>query len=220
MAGKINVERVIGNLGWLLVILAGVTISSWSLYSLARVGKIPPVIAGLTGITYDGLAFVSSVQAMAWNRLPNAYGIGSRLAMLSAAGLSAYLNYEHGKLLALPLPVCLMLASAPLAGLWALENHVRYLHKASSQRLPLPKPEAVVWALFPIKAWKLLRAAVESRMEELGAVKIPMARGDVTPEQMREWLRAQGIEVGYSGPISAEHRRMYAKAMSNGGIHL
>jgi len=209
-------ERLIGGLGWLLVILGGITISSWSLYSLARNGHVPIAIACLTGVTYDGLAFVSSVQAMAWNRLPNAYGIGSRLAMLAAAGLSAYLNYEHGRLMGVGVPVSLMLAAAPLAGLWALENHVRYLHRSNTRRIPLPKPEAIVWLLFPLKAWLLLRSAVELRLQDVKVVQIPQ----VSNEAIRLWLRENGYQPAYSGPITQEHKEIYLKAMkalNNGG---
>lgn len=207
------VERLISGIGWLLVILAGVVISSWSLYSLARNGRLPVGIAALTGLTYDGLAFVSSAQAMAWGRVPNAYGIGSRLAMLAAAGFSAYLNYEHGRLMGISTPVSLMLASAPLAGLWALENHVRFLARGSSKRLPLPKPEMIVWLLFPIRAWKLLRAAVETRLDDYKAVRLSNA----STETVRDWLRGNGYQVGYSGPIPADLRQIYAKATANGG---
>ena len=207
------VERLISGVGWLLVILAGVVISSWSLYSLARNGRLPVGIAALTGLTYDGLAFVSSAQAMAWGRIPNAYGIGSRLAMLFAAGLSAYLNYQHGELMGVSMPVSLMLASAPLAGLWALENHVRFLARGTSKRLPLPKPEMIVWLLFPIRAWKLLRAAVETRLDDYKAVRLTSA----STETVRDWLRGNGYQVGYSGPIPADLRAIYAKATANGG---
>ena len=209
------VERVISSIGWLLVILAGVIISSWSLYSLAREGKLPVGIAALTGLTYDGLAFVSSAQAMAWGRIPNAYGIGSRLAMVAAAGLSAYLNYQHGEEMGVSLPVSLMLASAPIAGLWALENHVRFLARGSAKRLPLPKPEMIVWLLFPIRAWKLLRAAVETRLEDYKAVRLT----NTSTETVRDWLRSNGYQVGYSGPIPADLRQIYAKATSNGGLN-
>jgi len=207
------VERVISTFGWLLVILAGVVISSWSLYSLAREGRLPVGIAALTGLTYDGLAFVSSAQAMAWGRVPNAYGIGSRLAMLFAAGLSAYLNYQHGEVMGVSMPVSLMLASAPLAGLWALENHVRFLARGTGKRLPLPKPEMIVWLLFPIRAWKLLRAAVETRLDDYRAVRLTNA----STETVRDWLRSNGYQVGYSGPIPSELRSIYAKATANGG---
>ena len=209
------VERVISSIGWLLVILAGVIISSWSLYSLAREGRLPVGIAALTGLTYDGLAFVSSAQAMAWGRVPNAYGIGSRLAMVAAAGLSAYLNYQHGEEMGVSLPVSLMLASAPIAGLWALENHVRFLARGSAKRLPLPKPEMIVWLLFPIRAWKLLRAAVETRLEDYKAVRLT----NTSTETVRDWLRSNGYQVGYSGPIPADLRQIYAKATSNGGLN-
>lgn len=208
-----NLERIVAGVGWSLVILAGVTISSWSLYALARNGHLPVFIAALTGLTYDGLAFVSSAQAMGWSRIPNAYGIGSRLAMAAAAGLSSYLNYQHGQMMGVSLPVSLMLASAPLAGLWAMENHVRYVGRGASKKLPLPKPELVVWLLFPIRAWKLLRLAVESRLEEHGAIKL----GDVSTETVRSWLRSNGYPVAYSGPITQAQRRIYAKAMANGG---
>lgn len=206
------VERFISGIGWFLVILAGVVISSWSLYSLAREGRLPVPIAALTGLTYDGLAFVSSAQAMAWGRVPNAYGIGSRLAMLAAASLSAYLNYQHGLIMGVSLPVSLMLASAPIAGLWALENHVRFLARGSSKRLPLPKPELIVWLLFPVRAWRLLRAAVEVRLDDYRAVKVTNA----STETIRDWLRGNGYQVGYSGPIPAELRSVYAKATANG----
>lgn len=212
MNKKINVEKAIGGVGWILVIVAGVVISSWSLYDLAREGRLPVGIAALTGVTFDGLAFVSSVQAMAWNRIPGAYGVGSRLAMMCAAGMSAYLNYKHGEIMKVNAAIALMLASAPLAGLWALENHIRFLHRGSNRKQPLAKPELLLWALFPRWAFHMLRVSAEVRMMEMEGITLPGASN----ESMREWLQAHGFDPGHKGPISMEHRKIYAKAMNGG----
>lgn len=209
------IDGVFSGFWWLLVVVPAVGISTWSLGWLAyKEGGLPIFLAAGVSACFDGGAIAAFYISLQWQRKYQSSGMSAQLAALLFAGSSFYLNWNHGVIMGYPPAVRYLLAMPSVVALITLELWLRYKHRAVFR--PVPKPELMAWILFPRQSFANLRTAYRNRLEEQTGVVIPLASGQIDTELMRSWLRSQGIKVAFTGPISAEHRRLYARAHANG----
>jgi hypothetical protein len=212
------IEKAFTGFWWLLVIGPAIAISTWSLTYLAYYkGHIPLPLACLVSAVFDGGAIGAFHIAMQWQRKYGSFGISAQLAALLFAGSSAFLNWSHGRLVNLPLAVCFMLAMPPIVALVTLELWLRFQHRGTLRKRPMPKPEPMAWFLFPKRSFKLLRSIVGHRMNELENTAVPVYNvlQNVDMKAARAWLQDNGFQPGYTGRISRDLLEVYAKAIAS-----
>jgi hypothetical protein len=134
---------------WLVVLGTTLALSRWSLDVLALHFGVPKRLAALVSATFDGSALVAADLAL--RRAVKADpALAVRLLMLTAVGLSAWLNYEHGVLLGYGMVGRVLFAAPSVLSGWLFELQLRSLrrdrlHATGRVAKPVPQFGMVVW---------------------------------------------------------------------------
>src|SRR5277367_4997059 len=93
-----NFEKLLTKYGWLIVMGAALSISSWSLWYIGVHYGLPPVLAGVVSACYDLGALVCAVLALNYARTQGDSGLAARMGVFVLGGISAYLNAQHAQI--------------------------------------------------------------------------------------------------------------------------
>ena len=170
--GKLS--RIPSRAGWLVVLVATLTVSGWSLFWVARRWGVPPLVAGCLSACFDGVALLAagySLDAIRdghTDRWP-------RGVTFAFAAASAYVNSLHATL-SHELPSArLAWAVPPLGAVIAYDLHNRRERAKARARygaqFPAPMPSFDIWAwvLFPVQTLTVVREIVMRRVTALAA---------------------------------------------------
>jgi hypothetical protein len=223
---------------WKIVALAALIFSAWSLYVVARHWGVPPGIAAVTSVTFDGGAVLAADYSL---RHIHARTRGRKLARMSMFGFAAtsvYLNAQHAALEHSPPAAAVLFAAPAVIALLLLEIHARFRQSFARPRAnaypELPPIRMFSWLLHPADSWEQFKLSVQpqavrpeldpagSGAPELFTVTPGPTRdlailGD--PSAVRAWARGQGIEVGAHGPIPAHVEEAWRQAMVSANGH-
>ena len=128
---------------WVAVLGTALSLSRWSLDSLLRHYGVPGVLAAVVSATFDEAAPVAADLAL--RRAVKGHSTtGVQLLMLSAVGLSAWLNYEHGQLLGYPVAMRVLFATPAVIAGWLFELQLGgvyedRMHELGKTGRPLPR---------------------------------------------------------------------------------
>lgn len=211
--GKL-LETAIGKLGWLIVVVAALALSFWSLFYVARHYGLPLPLATIVSCCFDGAAIVCADLALKYARSYGDSGLAPRIAVFVLAGASAYLNSQHAVLAHDPKAAVILYASPPIIAVMLFELHSRYerrnaLRKTGRVAKTLPVFGRWSWILFPIRSYKMMRGIVKRRLNQFDEQSInesTVANVLVMAEarQVRAWAASQGFIVGDRGRIPGE----------------
>lgn len=177
-------RKLPGRFGWLLVMAAGLGISTWSLSALGISHGMPKLLALTLSLALDGGALVLADTRMAHAREGESGGL-ARLGMLAALGTSAYLNIVHGSVWGTVGSVMLS-APALVTGL-VFEAKSRHAYRVALVRHgriapPVPPFGAPTILLHPRAVLARLSAITLSRIESIpvDAIDFPVDTLDGT----------------------------------------
>lgn len=207
-------ESFIGKLGWLIVVIAALALSFWSLYFVATYYGLPQPLAIIVSTAFDGAAIVCADLTLKYARSYGDSGLAPRMAVFLLAGASAYLNSQHAILNHDGKPAIILYACPPIIAVLLFELHSRYerrnaLRKAGRVAKSLPVFGRWAWILFPIKSFKMMRGIVARRMaqhEMAENEQIITTNVMVMTEarQVRAWALQRGLNIGSKGRIPGE----------------
>ena len=165
--------KLLARWAWVAVLGTALALSWWSLDALARHYGMPPILAAMVSATFDGAALVAADLAMRRAAVADS-ALAVKVLMLSAVGLSAWLNYEHGLLLNYPVAVRVLFATPAVIGGSLFELQLRGQHRTRLRELgrvaePLPRLGFLVWAFHPFAALRRLSQISASRLRSVPA---------------------------------------------------
>jgi hypothetical protein len=175
--GQSKVVGFMSNSGWLVILAAVLSMSSYSLYFVGRHIGIPVPFALIGSLCFDGSALLSSVYALRYAQI-GLLGTGPRSALFMFAGASAALNAYHAVLGHEPRFAMLWWIIPPLAAVLLLEFDLRWRRRgalvahgmiAESFR-PLGRR---VWTDHPIQALRTRRAVSAERLLKIAQTEAP-----------------------------------------------
>jgi hypothetical protein len=207
--------RIVTNFWWMVVVIAALSISTWSLYWLGVHVGMPKQLAGVVSAAFDGGAIVASNLCLKWARVHGVSGFMARMAMFSFGGMSAWLNWNHAILANLPYVARFLFAAPPVIALVTIELYLRFEHRAALKRagnLPkeLPRFSKWAWLLMPRRSFGAIKFHVEreinAAMQVNGGQEYTSYSADVMPSHklVRLWAQSEGREVTPRGPLPKE----------------
>jgi len=228
---RITSLDILTRFGWLIVAGAALIMSAYSLYWVGRHYGVPPVIAGMISVIFDGAAVISCDLALKYARSHDS-GFAPRMVVFLAAAASAYLNAQHAILDGLPRPAVVLFSSPPIIAVIMLELHTRFTKRAAMKRAgrvpaALPIIGRTAWVLFPIRSYRTIRRIVGARLRMLETqAGVSGTLGEVSgsignsadsspkPQVVRAWARLQGISVPERGPLPHSVTTAYILAIT------
>lgn len=164
-------RKLPGRFGWLLVMAAGLGISTWSLYDLGHRHGMPPELALVLSLALDGGALVLADTRMSHAREGESGGV-ARLGMLGALATSGYLNVAHAQGLNWGATGAVLLAAPGLLAGLVFEVKSRHAYRvalAQHGRIapPLPPFGLPAWLLHPLSVFGAIRAITASRIASI-----------------------------------------------------
>lgn len=236
----ITLDKAIGRLGWIVVVVSALTLSAWSLYWVGRKYGLPMPLAIIVSAAFDGAAIACADLALKYARTNGDSGLGPRMMVFLLAGTSAYLNVQHAVLTHDPFAARILYAMPPITAVTLFEFHSRYERRGALRRAgriagKLPLIDRWAWVLFPARTLGVVRAIVDHRLqvtvaratvsessESFGSLTVVHGKtfesnGD-NPQAIRDWARTRGISIGARGSIPQEITMAYMKdAQENRG---
>jgi Protein of unknown function (DUF2637) len=216
MNEKVKVEKIISNSGWIVVTIAALSISTWSLYWLGtRQLKMPPVLAGMISACFDGGAIYFSAKSVQWAKIHGVSGLSSRMPMFLSAGLSAWFNYSHAILADLPYVARWLFAAPSIVGLLTIEAHLRFEYRTALKRsgaLPKELPHYAKWAWIfrPFHTFRAMLWHIDRQLEEGTEGNANYEVISDTPHKIiRAWAIQEGRDVPLRGPLPADLIKEY-----------
>jgi len=170
---------------------------------------MPAYLAGGVSLVFDGAAIVTADMALrAANR--NQSGAVDRILTTVFAGVSAWLNSYHARLIHAGGAAWLLYAAPPVVAVVLFDRHTRNERRAKHKKSgridsPLPKIHGWAWAMYPLKSWHTMRAMILFRLTALQP--LPPVSGSVEKTRegkaslVRAWAQMQGLEVKPTGKI-------------------
>ncbi len=201
--------KLLNKIGWGISAGVALTLSAYSLFYVARAWGMPPVLAGAVSLVFDGAAIVvadMSLRAVMRNRS----GAVDRFLTGLFAGVSAWLNSYHARLIHAGGAAWLLYAAPPVVAVVLFDRHTRNERAAKSKKSgrvdsPLPRIHAWAWGMYPLKSWHTMRAMIlfqltELQPEQTGSVKKVERQGKAS--LVRAWAQMKGLEVSATGKIA------------------
>lgn len=190
---------------WLVVLGTALALSWWSLDALALHFGVPKALAAMVSATFDGAALVAADLALRRAVVADPV-VSVKLLMLVAVGLSAWLNWQHGALLAYPLVGRVLFAAPSVLSGWLFELQLRSLRRVRLRETgrtakPLPAFGLVVWALHPWAALKKVSQIAESRLR---SVPVTVMDWEDVLASMQELASAPNRPVILAAPVDTE----------------
>lgn len=188
------------NLGWLLVMAAGLGISAWSLYALGRSLGMPPEVALVVSLAIDGGALVVADTRMAHARDGESGG-AARAVMLLALASSVYLNASHALMLHYATRGAVLFSIPALIAGAVFEIKSRHAYRRALREHgriapPLPPFGAPAWLMHPLAVLRRIREITLSRIESIpvDALDVPADTLDATA------VTLDGVELQAATP--------------------
>jgi hypothetical protein len=199
--------KLLARWAWVVVLGTALALSWWSLDALARHYGMPPAFAAMVSATFDGAALVAADLALRRAAVADS-AAAVKLLMLSAVGLSGWLNFEHAVLLGYPIAVRVLFACPSVIGGSLFELQLRSLHRARLHELgrvaaPLPRFGLMVWAFHPFAATRRVSQITNSRLHSV-------------PLEVMDWTGAPGLMV--TSETSALAQRAPVELPSGAGV--
>ena len=188
---SVNLASTPYRLGWLASAGTALALSAYSLYYVGVTWGIIPVLAAMLSVCFDGAAIVSADMALRRSRTPNTPSIGARLLTLVFAGMSAYINAQHGVLLHLPLGACLVFAAPPLVAVALFDQHLKYEHAQTIKRPARFSVGWQSWLMFPLRSRRITWNHYGEALDKLEGK--PSTMVDLDPAKVRLWAAEQGL---------------------------
>ena len=217
-------EKFLAKIWWALVVIAALSISTWSLYTLGIHEGMPKPIAALISLCFDGGAIAASDLSLKWARIHGVSGLSARMAMMSFAGMSAWFNYNHAVILGLPLFARFMFASPPVIAVTTIELHLRFEHRTALKKsgsLPGELPHYAKWAWIfrPVKTLNATLWHVDRQIDRTLNAYIPgEIDADIPHKVVRAWAIREGRDVTDRGPLPRSLILEYmARELPSGG---
>ncbi|MEE4587049.1 MULTISPECIES: DUF2637 domain-containing protein [Streptomyces violaceusniger group] len=161
-----------------LVLLVALTLSWWSLYTLAVESfGVPKLLAAGISVAFDGAALVCADLASKYARSPDS-GLGTRLATYALIGTSAFLNVSHAQLLGYGLAGQVLFGAPPVIAGVLFELGLKWEHRQSLRARgrvaeAMPVFGRLSWLMFPRKTLKGFRLVLLSRLEDTVRRSVP-----------------------------------------------
>lgn len=195
--------KTFARFAWVPAILASLAISTYSLFWVARMWGLPPLLAAGVSTVFDGAALTFADLALRYARTHGDSGLAPRLAVLILAGLSAYLNSWHAVLSGDPFAARILYATPPVVSIALFELHTRWERRAALRRAgrvpaALPVFGRWAWVLFPIRTLRALRSVVAFRLETITEAS-GVLRGTAASEQGTAMERGKRDRSGADG---------------------
>jgi len=167
------------NMAWIVVLIAAMGISWWSLFEYARGFSIPTPLAAVVSLVFDASALIVAGLAHRYALSPYS-GAGPRIALLLLLAGSVYLNWEHAAGKGYGIEASIMFAAPAAVGILLFELHIGW-HSRSERRArgrvarSLPVIGAWGWFLHPLQSittlWRVTHARGRSvRTAELTSI--------------------------------------------------
>lgn len=212
---RFTLEKMLGGIGWIIVAVAALALSAWSLFYVARYYGLPIPLAAIVSTVFDGAAIVCGDLALKYARTHGDGGFGPRMSVFILGGISAFLNMQHAVISHDPFAARILYAIPPIVAVILFEFHSKYerrgaLRKAGRIAKSLPVFGRWAWMLFPIRTIKTMRSIVANRSEIIARAELPRenydndyetARISVNPREVRMWALAKGIQIADRGRI-------------------
>ena len=223
---NIDAGKLLGRFGWILSVLAAMSLSTYSLAIVGHAMGLPYVLSYVTGLALDGAALSAGHVALSTNQAHGASAFGARLLMFSLAALSAIINSYHATLNHDPVIGHVFYASLPLVVLALFEVHSRHARRAALRRAgrvaqALPMFSAMAWFLIPIRTFKTVRGIVIARVDKVNGTAVSQVdRSDFTAAQVRAWAIAEGwTNIPERGRVHDEVWEAFLQAQNQNGQH-
>ncbi|PPK66400.1 DUF2637 domain-containing protein [Actinokineospora auranticolor] len=176
------------NMAWIVVLVAAMGISWWSLFEYARAFSIPTPLAAVVSLVFDASALIVAGLAHRYALSPYS-GAGPRFALLALLAGSVYLNWEHAAGKGYGIEASIMFAAPAAVGILLFELHIGW-HSRSERRArgrvarSLPVIGAWGWFLHPLQSvttlWRVTHARGHS-VREAELISIEQLRQSGTP---------------------------------------
>ncbi|GLZ41858.1 DUF2637 domain-containing protein [Actinokineospora sp. NBRC 105648] len=168
------------NMAWIVVLVAAMGISWWSLFEYARSFSIPTPLAAVVSLVFDASALIVAGLAHRYALSPYS-GAGPRFALLALLAGSVYLNWEHAAGKGYGIEASIMFAAPAAVGILLFELHIGW-HSRTERRArgrvarSLPVIGAWGWFLHPLQSlttlWRVTAARGRSvREAELSSIE-------------------------------------------------
>ncbi|WP_026316697.1 DUF2637 domain-containing protein [Actinokineospora enzanensis] len=172
------------NMAWIVVLVAAMGISWWSLFEYARAFSIPTPLAAVVSLVFDASALIVAGLAHRYALSPYS-GAGPRFALLALLAGSVYLNWEHAAGKGYGIEASIMFAAPAAVGILLFELHIGW-HSRSERRArgrvarSLPVIGAWGWFLHPLQSvttlWQVThargRSVREAELESIEQVRV------------------------------------------------
>lgn len=199
--------KQLNRVGWAISAGVALILSAYSLFYVGRAWGMPPILAGAVSVVFDGAAIVSAEMALRAS-LRNGTGVIDRFLTAVFAGLSAWFNSYHARLVHAGGAAWLLYAAPPIVAVVLFDRHTRNERRAKARKSgrvqsPMPTIHPWAWGMYPVKSLRTMRAMVLYQLTELQPKAIealPEAREGKT-SVVRAWAQMQGLKVGATGRI-------------------
>ena len=206
-------NRIIGFMstsGWLIILGAVLSMSSYSLFFVGRHIGVPTPFALIGSACFDGVALLSATYSLRYAEL-GMIGTGPRMAVFAFGALSATLNAFHAVIGHEPYFAIAWWIGPPIAAVVVLEFHLRWTRRialmthgliAKSYR-PLGRR---VWVDHPFEAFRTRRAISAERLRQVTEEEAPTYVAKIESERMAREAEAMQLSSQLAAIESEESR--------------
>ncbi len=158
--------------GFVLVLIVALGLSWWSLMTLATdFFGLPQWLAWSVSLAFDGAAIFTAALASEYAKSEDS-GLFARLATLAFVAASAWLNWNHAGMMALPLAGKVFFAAPPIAAGLLFELMLKFenrqeLRARGKVAQSLPVYGRAAWMRYPKDAFKSMSKVIKHRMDTL-----------------------------------------------------
>jgi hypothetical protein len=195
---KINARKIFSHTGWAISGGVALILSAYSLFYVGKAWGMPPYLAGMVSVVLDGAAIVSADMALRASRKHGKGGV-DRLLTIAFAGVSAWINSYHARLVHAGGAAWALYALPPIVAVVLFDRHTRSGRRATPVS-SLPRIKWAAWLLFPVQSFRILRSMVGDQLFELTGTEAITKMSNAS--EVRMWAQGKGLKVGDKGKIA------------------